>query len=367
MALLFCDGFDSYSATADFLNKWQINNSPSQAGTTFQSTGGRFGGGGTLTTVSSSGGGNYPRNLMTKAVGISTANTLYVGFWFKQNSQPLGTSAAPPDGVSINVTNGGTSAQTCFMGANSVTGNMVIYQIGSSSTQLGQGTHAICNNAWHWIEIAVVFSTSATGSVQTYVDGLPDINLTNVQTLATGQSLLGSMTFGPISMTVGTITSTLTASYDDVVIWDNTGTSFNTFPIGPQRITTLVPNADGDLTQFTPKTAGAHYLMVNGGYSSTNYVSDSGTGNVDLYKYPALSYSPTTVNAVVANYFAQNSGSGTANLTPVLKTGSTQISGATVPMATNVNTLIQYPWYKDATATAWTAATVGAVQAGIGD
>jgi hypothetical protein len=128
-----------------------------------------------------------------------------------------------------------------------------------------------------------------------------------------------------------------------------------------------VPNADGDLAQFTPKSGTAHFAMVNGGYASTNYVSDGGTGNVDLYKFPSLPYSPTSINAVMANYFAQNSGTGTTSLIPKLKTSGTTISGTTQTLSVGVNTLIQAPFLTDALGSAWTATSVNAMQIGMGD
>jgi len=73
------------------------------------------------------------------------------------------------------------------------------------------------------------------------------------------------------------------------------------------------------------------------------------------------------VNAVVGNYYGQNSGSGTTSLIPKLKTGTTTISGTTLTLPVGALALFQSPFMTDASGTAWNAAAVNAMQLGMGD
>jgi hypothetical protein len=235
-------------------------------------------------------------------------------------------------------------------------GQLAITALGSSTSSLTSSA-IVVDNAWHWVEFEY-FLSGASGSAQLHIDGVSQGSVTaNLGAAAAITAVLFS----------GGYNSGGTQYLDDVVIWDDQGSTFNSFPLGPRRISTLVPNADGDLTQFTPKTGTSHYAMVNGGYSSTNYVSDGGTGNVDLYKFPSLSYSPSNINAVVSNLYGQNTGTGTTNLIPKLKTSGTTATGSTLTMTVGVNSLLQNAFLTDAGGSAWTSAAVNAMQVGMGD
>jgi hypothetical protein len=225
------------------------------------------------------------------------------------------------------------------------------------STAVLTSTAFVVDNAWHWVELEY-FMNGASGTTQLYIDGVSQGSVTTNLTAAlavTSVNFGGGYNFGGIQY------------FDDIIIWDDQGTTFNSFPLGPRRISTLVPNADGDLAQFTPKSGTSHFAMVNGGYTSTNYVSDGSTGNVDLYKFPSLAYSPTSINAVVGNYYGQNTGAGSTNLIPKVKTSGTTASGATQTMTVGVNSLLQNAFVTDAGGTAWAASAVNAMQIGMGD
>lgn len=354
MALLFCDGFDSYSATSDLT----LGRFLSVGSLTYSSTAGRFGGSGIVIPNTSSIAGGTLKVIS----GLSLSNTLFGGFWFKQTATPIYGFSSNNQGFGLPNNAGNGTLVSCQ--AN--TGFVQIGNIGNG-TVLGTGSHFnVCDGQWHWIEFQIAFATSATGSAKVWVDGILEVNVSSVVTITGGLTLNGYATlYNMINGNLGSPFAVTT--FDDLILWDNTGTAFNTAPLGPQRISTLVPNADGDLTQFTPKSAGAHYLMVNGGYTSTNYVSDTGTGNVDLYKFPALSYSPATVSAVVATYYGQNPGTGNINLSPVLKTSGTQVSGTAQQLPNGTNAVYSKSWYADASGSAWTTASVNAMQLGIGD
>lgn len=338
MALIFCDGLDSYASASDIVDKWNSN-----TGMTFVSNGGRFGGGVVQTPFT---------RQMLKAFPTALAAGSVVGIGFSY----MMSGGVPTGDVGII---GGPSGY--WLSVQASTGKLKAVEYGAPSTVYFTGGTNVCDGQWHWIELWVTLQTSATGALQAWVDGVSQGSASSVATLS-------STSFLPLpSIGINTSANTNTHNFDDFIVWDNTGTTFNSAPLGPQRISTLNPNADGDLTQFTPSVAGSHYSCVNGGYGATTYVSDTSTGNVDLYKYPSLAYSPPSVLAVVANYWGQDPGTVSANLIAKLKTGGTVATGSTFALSLGANKLFQNPFYTDAGSAAWTATSVNAMQVGVGD
>lgn len=338
MTLRFCDGFDSYSTAAQLTSKWS-----SGTGLAFNASAGRFGGGAMLNS------GAAWQTFITKSVSVPSGSKLRIGYHLKYSA---GTAPAAGAGASNYVLGANSSSMLHINTA----GLLVVTGFGVTTPYIAS-SQAVNDGNFHWVELEY-YLNGASSTAQLWIDGV--LQGSHSGTLGNAANIT-SVSFGFGYVFSGT------AWIDDVVIWDDQGTSFNTFPLGPRRISTLVPNADGDLAQFTPKTGTVHYTMVNGGYGSTNYVSDGGTGNVDLYRFPSLSYSPSSINAVVGNYFGQNTGSGTTNLIPKLKTSGTTVSGATQTLTVGNNSLIQSTFVTDAGGSAWTAAAVNTMQVGMGN
>lgn len=340
MALIFWDGMDSYSTYSEMLKRWTSN-----SGGGWGSTDGRFSGGAFNATFS-----GYI--LKTLASSVATAGTLNFAFWFK-------TGAGTQSGfVQFDTTGGGGGGQQMFNTNSS--GQPVLYKLGSG-TAIITGSTNICDGQYHWVEVTVTLQTSATGSAQMWVDGISQGSVSSTVTLnGASWSPVTGIRFGNGSST--------TTYFDDVLVWDATGSFFNTTNIGPQKISTLKPSGDSTPLQFTPDTGTTHYSQITGGFSNAHYVQDGSTGNVDMYTYPSLGYTPATVRAVIANMYAQNPGTGTPSLIPKLKTSSTTVSGTTITLSSGgVNNLYSQVWYQDATNTNWTASTVNSSTVGIGD
>ncbi|MGV0984393.1 MAG: hypothetical protein ACOYB2_07545 [Limnohabitans sp.] len=337
MTFRFCDGFDSYTTVANLTAKWST-----VAGASFAATAGRFGGGAVFNS------GSGLNLLLTKAVTIPIGSRVRLAMSLKYSAGTVayGLNSGNPL-LAIN------AQQIC--GFTSL-GLIVVTSYGGGTAMLTSSV-AVNDGNFHWIELEY-YLNGASSTAQLFIDGVSQGTYTG--------SLGSQVAISSVSFGMGYVFSG-TGWLDDAIVWDDQGSSFNTFPLGPRRISTLLPNADGDLAQFTPKTGTSHFAMVNGGYSSTNYVSDTGTGNVDLFKFPALAYTPTSINLVVGYFFGQNTGSGSTSLTPKLKTGGTTISGATQTLPVGTYTVTQAPFLTDAGGAAWTAAAVNAMQIGMGD
>ncbi|TCG08386.1 hypothetical protein BZM27_12700 [Paraburkholderia steynii] len=341
MGLQFCDGMDAYGALADMTKKW----GGATVGGAFNATGGKFGGG--ALSFSST---VFTCRSAAAPVAIVSGAWCYVAGWFKSPASPSMTSNGSSSGQLFMQFNG-----LGYIGFSTTTWAIGLYQGGSFLTQ---GSTPVLDGNWHWVEFGIKFNGGSSLS-SCYVDGIAQWTNYTVNAAAAG-AVSNFNVGGPNQNGAGP------DLWDDVICWDDQGTTFNTFPLGPQRISTLQPNAAGDSTQFTPST-GANYACVNAGYGGTNSVSDSSTGNIDLYQMADLVYSPATVKAVVGNYYGGNPGTGTANLIPKVKSGGTVATGTTRALPIGSNAGYQQFWPLDPSSAAWTVANVNAIQIGMGD
>jgi hypothetical protein len=338
MALQFCDSLDAYTQVSDIVSKWFAYNSGQ-----IYPTAGKFGGNAYGTTNSA-----YSLYL-TANVNVASGATLYAGWWTYIGGSTSNGLSATSYLFTINDADS-------ILGVNSV-GNICLTN-GNDQTVYATSPMNI-TNGWHWIEFSIRPNGASTPCTL-FVDGIQQFSGTYALSNFPAQAITkASIGFGY---------NFANGSYlDDPIFWDNSGTAFNTFPIGPRRIGMLAPSAAGTDTQFTPST-GANYQCVSQAYSGTAYVSDTGTGNVDTYETAGLAYTPkSTINAVVVNSFAFNpAADGTKSITNKLLSSGTIESGAShvlsgVPMS------FQDAFYLDSTGAAWTKTSVGAAQPGVGD
>lgn len=339
MALQFCDGFDSYSASSDLALKWS-----GSSAMTFLPTGGRFG----LGAVQPGFSGTLSKTLLTS---IALGGTINVGFWAKFQS------FSPSSSTIVMKYQGSLLIGTLFINAS----GQVCYQNGNSLTILS-GIVSVTDGNWHWIEIQVLFQTT-TGTVAISVDGVSQGSVSGAATTNTA----GLLPLTSISLNASNAGWTTQPIFDDIIIWTPSG-GLAAFPLTPRRISQLNPNADSTPSQFTPSTAGSHYLMVNGTYTSGNFLSDTGSGNTDLVLCGTLPYVPTSINDVVLNVYGQNPGAGTRTFIPKIKSGATTDSRSAVTLSDGIYTLYQTEYAIDPnTSAAWTFAAVNAAAIGIGD
>ncbi|OYD65948.1 UNVERIFIED_ORG: hypothetical protein BDU10_8599 [Burkholderia sp. CF145] len=349
MALLFCDSFDAYTAKADVTVKWGLGSNGSNwtNSGSFSSSGGKFGGGSINISGTS---GSSANQILQCPIGFtySAGYTVCMAGYIKIGSTPASSAAFM--GLSPN----GTSAGMFDLNGS---GLLRFFPFGSGGASATTGTRNLADNQYHWFEAKVVLNTSATGSVTVYVDGTLELSLTSIATIAGGTPngfVLGSVSFQ-------------NTQFDDVIFWDTSGSNFNTFPLGARRIACLNPNSAGDSTQFTPST-GANWSCVSQAYSGSANVSDTGSGNADLYHTAGLGYTPVSaINAAVLNLYGSNpAADGSRILVPKLKSVSTVANGTNITLpGTNQN--FQSIFYKDASGAAWTATNINAAQPGIGD
>ncbi len=323
MTLRFTDGFDSYSATADLLKKYVSN-----AGATWNATAGRNGGGAIQFTT------NSILQTFPITLGGSIAN---LGFWFKATAKP----------------GAGTIVFKAFSSSNTLLGSLDILATGlfcllsSVGAIVATGVTNVGDNNWHWIELLQDWKNAAATSTM-YIDGILQWN-------ASVNVVGGTPSYFQF---IGVATGTQT--WDDPIIYDNTGASpVNAdFPLGPQQLSTTRPNADSTI-QFTPDTGATNYTQVNEvNGDTTHYVQDGTSGDQDLYDFDDLSFSPAKIWGAMANAYCHNPGVGAINHNQVCKnSSSTTVGTATQTPITNPR-VVQEPFVLDpATGAAWASAT----------
>lgn len=152
---------------------------------------------------------------------------------------------------------------------------------------------------------------------------------------------------------------------DDAISWDDGGSYFNGFPLGPRRIQLLRPTADGATVQWTP-ASGANWAAVDDtDWSGGVGVTAETAGLKDLYALSDLSGLPAAVNAVVVKTKVQNTGDNPAQLSHTIRgSDGTEANSTLQAVPTSAAAVLKSVFYRDAAGAAWTATTVNGLQAG---
>lgn len=333
MAVVFCDGCDSYTATADILYKWDIN-----SGWVYNATSGRNGGGG-LRSVTGVGA------LTTRLASMAVTEHCQA-MWFKASTAPAGT---------VDFITPQTSANVSLNKLRITSSGLLTLANASNSAIAGPGTRNICDNQWHWIEVRMKHAGGVSG-YSAYIDTVLDFSNFTVS----GSS-------GTVDHIVINGLLAATVDIDDFMVWEDTagGPQLASIPLGPRQITTLRPN--GDNTQaFTRSTGSTNYNLVNEQASDgdTSYVQDGTSGDQDLYEYATFATDPATITAVMLNSMLMNPNPGTINFQNVCKSTSTSLGTSTITPSAYSIKQTSFPTDPN-TGSAWTPNNLAAAQFGI--
>lgn len=340
MGLVFTDGCDSYSVTADILKKWSGNSFTS--GWSFSSSGGRNGGGALVFTA-----GAGLTSVITPAIypGTSIGSHCF-GFWFKAASAPNAdcglmrfyTAAGQANGGPLNVLPSGSAGVLKMLN-------------GLGNVSQGNGSRNVCDNNWHYIEYLWNF-TAGSVSTAIYVDGVVDFVGNTGGNNATFPSFVAAL--------FANNNNAMSYSLDDVIMYDDQSGSLPgtaQFPLGVRRIDTLRPNGDsaaGFATVVGGSGTHASALSETAGDSDTSYVQDGSGGNQDLYTFPSIGFTPATISAVMANGYAKCPGAGTGVLKQICKNSSTQTDGSPATLTQSYAPYQQMFGLDPNTGAAWT-------------
>lgn len=368
MALIDLDSFDHY-ATADLGKKtWTFAPGGNSALSTIQ-TGGRNST--NCLRVEQDKGASANANGVIR--GHAALGTVFYGFAFKTDdnwttSSGLGASASDAHTYCHWAIWTG-NLQHLAMGP-VATGAIYVYNVnGNSSSFLGQTAGGlISSSVWHYIEVKVVIHPTA-GSVVIRVNGVEELNLTNVDT-HNSSSVAGNYCdgIGFNSPYEGGTPAAAYAYFDDLYINDSTGSApWNGF-LGDIHVKALLPDADGTYTAWTPTGGGAHYTQVDDAYNALDtvtYVESSTSTQKDSYGFPALNIDSTTILGVQMNYLANKDDSGSTTINALSRISATDYTSSNLPVTTG-QSYSRHIWQvSPATSTNWTESEIDGAEFGM--
>lgn len=333
MAVLFRDGFDTYSG-AEMGAKWSVINNA-----TVSSAAARNGAQG-MAWNSANGGfyaqWNFPAN---------NTNTLYLGFAVYPKGASYGTLCQFYNGTSLQ----------CDVRLNA-SGQPYITRNG---TTLVTATAPISLNAWHYIEFKLLVASSG-GIAELRVDGTVVATFTgNTQNVTGGVN--------NFRLYQGWPTGTNGPWFDDLYLLDSSGSNaWLTTYLGDVKIISGLPNANGTTNNWTPNGAASNYECVNETPwdGDTTYVSDATPGDIDLYTFPAISAS--AVYDVCVNLVADKDDTALRTIRGEVRSGGVNYDNGvdfTLTQSSYQNFQADFPVDPN-TSAQWTVAGVNSAQFG---
>jgi hypothetical protein len=342
MALLLMEGLDIYADFDDITKTgWVRDNSA----VILQTSTGRYGGGAVRFNSNLYG---ITRNIPVILYG-NEAIICFAYYW--------GGSASSSAMVRFYST---TDLNLCDVGHDGTGQVVAAPQSGSSGAS---GTTDIPTATWCWVEIKVLFGTTASdGAINVKVDGTTVLSMSSVDTNYTGLGV------NRVEITGGGHSVDFTY-VDDIVIMNDTGSYMNDF-IGDSLIETLTPNGDGTTVDWTA-SAGADYTCVDETPSAANddtdYVYSATAGQEDRFTMTNLGSTPVTIHCVYPRARAKKTTAGLRTMRMLINSGGTETTGETLGLADGA--YVWYPgepYYVDPnTAAAWTESGVNAMQVGM--
>lgn len=341
MALIFCDGFDHY-ATADMLKKWDTGTSSLPV---IQPNTGRRGVGALSCSTD-----------VRLYKHIAPVQTVVVGFAFKPTG--IGVASMFETTAILMLSDVAVSAHlgVFFLNDNSIRVGRYV-----SATNFVQLLTSPVNsapvNAWTYVEIKATIDDVA-GAVEMRINGVSVAAVAGVDTRAAGGAYVNRVSLG-----CGVASSTA-ALYDDFYLCDTTGVTNNNF-LGDVRIDTLLPNADGTHTQFTPSTGTTHYTLVDEATTpdTSDYVSSSTVGHKELFGLTNLS-SVGSILGIQVNSLTFKDDAGTRSGANLIRSGSSEAQGAAKVLGISPVYNVSVHETDPATGATWTLASVNALEAG---
>jgi hypothetical protein len=198
-------------------------------------------------------------------------------------------------------------------------------------TLLATGTTTIVANTWYQIEFYTeVHDTSGTASVWLNGDAVPEVTFSG-DTKGGGTGVIDTIFFASGQAVNGAVDK-----WDDLVVYDTTGSVNNAPQLGDLRCTAFYPNGDGTASQLVGSDGNStnNYLLVDETTPNddTDYVQTATIGNKDTYQFDNLGATAGGVLAVQTKLWAKKTGAGTREIVPVLKLGGTEVDGTSISL-----------------------------------
>jgi len=210
----------------------------------------------------------------------------------------------------------------------------------------------VTSDTWFYMEVELIISDTV-GRCTVFVNGTQVLTISGVDTKGSTTTVVDEIRFTIAGTGGGGLV------IDDFYLVDAATR------LGESRVTTLVPTADTADKDWGRSTGADNYALVDElPFVTTDYVTSATIGDLDLYDFGNLPYTPVTIHAVQTSMFAAKDDAASRTVRARLKSGATSSNGTNLGLsATHVQKLDLYATDPN-TAAAWTTSAVNALQAG---
>lgn len=358
--LLLAEGYDNYNSRANMRERWGWNGLNAD---TFETTDSRFSGkcvrmngSDDMTAHTASfydgyeSGGSTPDRFLTPAGG-----PIHAAFWMRIDSIPASPSGNNRwFGFRLADNSNGLSVRSIDGDATKIG-----FSKYNDSTIVSSVKHGWSTFTWHHVEVAT-YIHETSGWFKVWVDGILILDYSgSTSPLGSGSPQLGRVSFSAFPANLDTY-------YDDIVVWDETGTDFAHSRLAEHRIDTLWVNGNGDANELTASPSVDNHLNVDETPfhdSGTTHNHTASDGVKELYAMENLSRTPRDIYGVTVHAWAQGPTLGT-EMTQLIKSGGTEISGNQVHTASSYG-FHQTRRGKNQVNNAWSKSDIDSIQCGV--
>jgi hypothetical protein len=299
---------------------------------------------------------NNNANAMAIMPFTPAANTVILG-------AAISLSASVSNGAVIGFVNANVGQVYCYISAGAL--KVFVGDPTLTSVQLGSTvTSAVASLGWAYVEMQAVIAPGLAGSVTVQINGSTVFSQTGLNTSNDGTTNVTGLLLGTVNLSQTAYG--FTSYFDDVYVCDTAGsTPYNTF-LGPVRVVTQFPVANGSITNFTGLAHHPNWQNVDDPDmdSDDTYNFSNQSGNIDTFMAGALPGSASGVYAVKVTAAGRIDDSGIRTVQTYLK------SGTVISVGANINLVGSYQYFSDMytldpnTGTAWTPSGVNLTQFG---
>ena len=223
------------------------------------------------------------------------------------------------------------------------------------------------NNEWHYYEVKGVIDDT-NGSYEVRVDGVTvAIDTGPVDTEEPGNGQVDAIQFEGISNYLSA-TDPHRTLFDNIIVWDNSGSGLTDFPSNPALVRAIFPDGDGDDEQWATSSGTSSFVLINETAphdDDSDYIQDTVSANRSLFTYDTVG-SHTTYLGVQINSFVRETDASDFSLINSFKQGGTVYNESSQAIAGQTyENLLNIRETDPDTSSAWTESGLNSLQAGV--
>lgn len=226
---------------------------------------------------------------VTPTLVSAPENVWIVCFALKKTEDRLAVGADPTGGIEFFT--GGAHQCKLQLRQGSTTGSFT-WRLVRDNVVIATASRDFAGGKWHYFMLKVTVRDVTDGTYE-----LKHYDFDNASSTifsGSGVNLAHQASDGAdsIGITISTGTSAQLA-IDDIAILDGTGSQNNDFPSKPFVVQGMLPNGDGNQSDWAPSTGSTHYVLVDEtaitAGPDSGYVQSPTPGDIDLWTYSDLS------------------------------------------------------------------------------